>query len=229
MQFDKETIKDLEIFRSSEDGASIFDILDRTITTGGKYRLHDRFIQPLSDINQIQEIQDTVFFLSKHLEDWKYPFSNNMMKSLENYVSSNIEPVKVTTRFQVLLQGIHYYIIDRYTYHYLKESITEMVEYTSRFLKTFENFDTGNLPVLLRFILNEFKSFTGEPVFRILSEKTSRQRKLTFTEVYYFDGLLRSTHKDQLKKSSILLMKWTRYFRWQKQQQNLACVSLNST
>jgi DNA mismatch repair ATPase MutS len=122
------------------------------------------------------------------------------MKSLENYVSSNIEPIKGTSKLQVLLQGIRYFIIDRYTYHYLKESIIELVEYTNRFLRIFENFNAINLPALLSDILNEFKSFTGEPVFRILSEKTSRQRKLTFTEVYYFDGLLRSTHRDQLKK-----------------------------
>ncbi len=93
MLIDKLTLKDLEIFRHLEENLSLFDLLDRTITTGGKLNLEYRFKNPLSDVNQILKIQKTVSFLSQDQRKWKLPFSDRMMKSLENYITSNIDPV----------------------------------------------------------------------------------------------------------------------------------------
>lgn len=199
MQVDKQTYKDLEIFISPEEGKSIFDILDSTITTGGKYRLREKFLNPSSEIKQILSIQEVVSFLSVHLDVWKYPFTDERMKSLERYTSSNIDPIQGTKGFNVFLQSLHYYIIDRNTYSYLKESIFEVVDSIVKFINLFNISGTEKLPILLNDILVELKGLKGEPTFKLIFEKVLNKKKLSFTEVYYFDGLLRDVCKTKLK------------------------------
>jgi DNA mismatch repair ATPase MutS len=62
---DKQTIKDLEIFKPTKEGLSLFALLDKTNTSGGSYCLEKKFRNPLTSIAQIEQVQDTVEFLAK--------------------------------------------------------------------------------------------------------------------------------------------------------------------
>jgi DNA mismatch repair ATPase MutS len=84
MVVDKQTLKDLEIFKASEDGLSIFDLLDKTVTSGGKYILEQKFKKPLASIGQIMQVQDAIAYLSENNDNWMLPFSDSIIKSLEN-------------------------------------------------------------------------------------------------------------------------------------------------
>lgn len=201
MQIDKQTLKDLEIFKSSDGGMSLFEILDKTVTSGGRYRLREKFENPLNEIKQIKEVQETVSFLAGQLEKGTFPFSETMMKSLENYVSSNIDPIKPGSKTQTQLQSLGYYFTDRSIHSYLKESILEVAVCLNRLISTFQVTGIENLPALLRSIFNELKLLLDEPVFYIISEKALKNKRLSFTEVYYYDGLLRGKNKNRLKEA----------------------------
>jgi DNA mismatch repair ATPase MutS len=201
MQIDKQTLKDLEIFKTSDGGMSLFEILDKTVTSGGRYRLREKFENPLNDIKQIKEVQETVSLIAGQLERWTFPFSETMMKSLENYVSSNIDPIKPGSRAQLLFQSLGYYLTDKSIYSYLKESIIEVAVYLNQLTRTLQINSTSLNHGIIQFIINDVKSLFEEPVFRKLSEKTFANQNLSFTEVYYFDGLLRGKNKNRLKKT----------------------------
>jgi len=106
MLIDKLTLKDLEIFRPSEENLSLFDLLDRTVTAGGKFNLERRFRNPLPDLNQIRNVQQTVVSVSRDERKWKLPFSDRTMKSLEYYFSSNIDPVRSESELDILITEI---------------------------------------------------------------------------------------------------------------------------
>lgn len=39
-----QTLKDLEIFKTDENSDGLFGLIDKTLTTGGSYRLRQKFL-----------------------------------------------------------------------------------------------------------------------------------------------------------------------------------------
>jgi len=199
MLADKLTLKDLEIFRASDENISLFDLLDRTITAGGKFNLEHRFRNPLKDINQILTVQEAVLLISHDERRWKLPFSDRIMKSLENYISSNIDPVTGSAKLDICITGIKYFISERNIFYYLKESIVEVFEYVN-LLKTYLNIlSSEKQDGLIKIFEDRVHSFTDLTAFKEVSAIISSKRKLSFTDVFYYDGLLRSEFKNSLR------------------------------
>lgn len=61
---DRQTLRDLEIFECRDGRQSVFDLLDRTRTLGGRSRLRERFRAPLSDPAAIAAVQDALRFVA---------------------------------------------------------------------------------------------------------------------------------------------------------------------
>ena len=67
VRLDKFTIRNLELLSSmNEDGISLLDIIDKTITPMGARMLHRWLLFPLKDVRQIQERQDVVDHFFRH-------------------------------------------------------------------------------------------------------------------------------------------------------------------
>ena len=67
VRLDKFTIRNLELLSSmNEDGISLLDIIDKTITPMGARMLHRWLLFPLKDVHQIQERQDVVDHFFRH-------------------------------------------------------------------------------------------------------------------------------------------------------------------
>ena len=67
VRHDKFTIRNLELLHSmNEDGISLLDIIDKTITPMGARMLHRWLLFPLKDVRQIQERQDVVDHFFRH-------------------------------------------------------------------------------------------------------------------------------------------------------------------
>ena len=64
---DRFTIRNLELtHRQTEDSATLFDVIDRTITPMGGRKLHQWMAFPLKEVNQIRNRQTVVEYLFKH-------------------------------------------------------------------------------------------------------------------------------------------------------------------
>lgn len=201
MIIDYQTLNDLEIFRVAEDGASLFDTLDKTTTAGGKYLLRQKYQNPLSSKEQICATQQTVAFLSERLHQWQFPFSDSSLKSIDNYITSNINPVKPTTPLSLFLQGINCYFLDREAFRYLKESIVEIAGFTNHFVDFFESKNPVEFPKHLQNLFQNIKSIsTAKPIAQLTGIIQKRQR-LSFTSIFSFDYQLRVSHKNQLQQA----------------------------
>ena len=199
MLIDKLTLKDLEIFKPSEENLSLFDLLDRTITSGGRFNLEHKFNNPLTDINQIRTVQETVSFISQDERKWKLPFSDRMMKSLENYITCNIDPVRGARKLDIFITGIRYFIGERNIYYYLRESIVQVIEYINLLKKYLKQVNSEKQDALLKIFTDRVLSFADLTALKEVSDKISSQGKISFTDVFYYDGLFRSGLKRNLR------------------------------
>lgn len=63
---DRQTLRDLEIFECRDGRQSVFDLVDRTRTHGGRSRLKERFRTPLSAPDALTAMQDALRFITGH-------------------------------------------------------------------------------------------------------------------------------------------------------------------
>ncbi len=59
MRIDNQTFRDLEIFECHDGSRSVFDLLNKTRTSGGEAKLRALFRQPKSRARDIVETQTT--------------------------------------------------------------------------------------------------------------------------------------------------------------------------
>ena len=105
MKLDPQTLHDLEIFRSADDGQSLFDALDRTRTSGGRKELRQRFRSPLSDPQEIRDVQNAVRFLIDHSNAFLALREERLLSTAEEYLHSNYATASANGPLSRLLEG----------------------------------------------------------------------------------------------------------------------------
>ena len=83
LNVDRQTLTELEIFRDDTSGMNIFDLLDKTVTSGGRDNLKIFFQNPFITSNEITEIQDVIKSISLDIERYQIPFTKQMMDMVE--------------------------------------------------------------------------------------------------------------------------------------------------
>jgi len=147
MRIDSQTLSELDIINNQGIGLSIIDYVDKTITTGGKYHLRNYFLNPPDNLAMLIDQQQAIKYLAYHLNDFKLPFNNNKIKSLENYLSSNIDILENIN----VLEVTRFCLIDKPAYQYIKESIIEVIDFVKGFDQLLINISTENIPILNKF------------------------------------------------------------------------------
>jgi len=93
MRVDEQTLDDLDIFRRSGAIGGLFDHLDRTRTRGGREALRRRFRNPLADVRDIRNVQQSIQFITAHREHFGYLPGPQAVSELIRYVDSSSAPL----------------------------------------------------------------------------------------------------------------------------------------
>jgi DNA mismatch repair ATPase MutS len=194
MNVDKQTLKDLEIFKSENAESAIFDLIDETKTLGGKYRLREKFLHPPIGIEQTRIQQETICYLTENPDDFILPFNSHQIRSLEEYLSSNIEIVKNDSLFTCIM----FCLVDIQSFRYLKNYLTEVFRFLFDFNQFFkkgkvklpEILEKANFELSTLFINDKFKK----------ASKLFKDKRVLFPNVLRADRLFRTYLKSSLKK-----------------------------
>ena len=92
MEIDSTTLNDLSIFNNEEE-FSVFNKLNFCTTAGGKERLYDNYCTPLSTIEAIQGIQETVKKMLALQQYWPNQISNGTVLMIEKFFSATIDEI----------------------------------------------------------------------------------------------------------------------------------------
>ncbi|HEX9106740.1 MAG TPA: hypothetical protein VF832_05925, partial [Longimicrobiales bacterium] len=90
VRIDEQTTRDLEIFQAQGRGGSLFDMLDRTRTAGGRDALRARFRKPLRDARRIRSVQDSLRFIRAHRGVFERLPPATQLAEVTHYLSSNL-------------------------------------------------------------------------------------------------------------------------------------------
>lgn len=123
MLIDKQTLKDLDIFDSEQDHASIFQLIDRTRTTGGSNQLHYKMSNPPQSQEELLHQEQTIRFLMNHDVSDQLPFGDIELNALDDYFSSNIDTVDTTS----WLSSLQFVISDLSSYRFLRSNLPEAI------------------------------------------------------------------------------------------------------
>jgi DNA mismatch repair ATPase MutS len=191
MVIDKQTLKDLEIFKSDENAVTLFGFIDKTRTAGGSYCLRQKFLNPPGIFNELKKQQEAVHFFSEmgNSSNLELPFNSHQMKSLEEYISSNINVVENGN----LMTCAMFCFVDIEAYRYIKNSLKEIIDFVYTFHKTVDH--NGNrIPFLLRKINDDIINLINDPDFKE-AVRLKKNDKLLFFRVLQLDRIFRTRLK----------------------------------
>lgn len=195
MYIDKQTLSDLDIFKQGDTYLTVFDFIDRTQTSGGKYRLREKLLQPPEDIQKLKVQQEAVRFFACEGKGFVLPFSDRQIKSVERYISSNIDVVG-SDRF---FESLQFFINDIQAYREIKSSLKEVLAFIAAFQGSFSRFENSKLPLFLKIVANELLSLSVDKDFIHITHVFKKNNPYFF-DVLKCDRFIRTGLKANLKK-----------------------------
>ena len=164
MEIDKTTLNDLSIFNTEEE-FSIFNYLDQTLTINGKQQLKKNLSTPLTSIETITGIQDTLQLIIQMHDRWPKQISNGSIMVIEKFYDSNIDPIPAvasafTTYSYKMLHGPDFSLV--------KYCVSHCFDFIKGMKKLSKNYLTDDCPAPLKKILLEAKKITGHEAFKII-------------------------------------------------------------
>lgn len=195
MRIDKQTLRDLGIFTAEEDGFSVFELIDKTKTTGGKYRLRDMMLNPPDGLTKLKKQQDTLKYLAEKKQNLILPFSDFQMKSLETYLSTNIDIITNTG----FLQSIRFCLTDIQAFRYLKNSIFEAVNFIDGYYR-FLGETNKELPDILKKAYSSLESLQKDNDFLDVKLLLNKKNKAPFYKILHADRIIRTSLKKHIRQ-----------------------------
>ncbi len=199
LNVDRQTLTELEIFRDNTNGLSIFDLLDKTETTGGKDNLKIQFQNPFNSAADIIAMQNVLKAISSNIEQFQIPFTKEMMDKVEVYYFSKSDTVVSQNLIGRFIEGLFY----RIKFKDYKETAIVGTKYTLNFLielkKYFNRFEHNNLPALLQQLYIDVTTILSESDIKDACNVNNIQT-LGFIDLVTIDQLFRSAYKIKISR-----------------------------
>lgn len=191
---DRQTLTELELFRDNNNGMNIFELLDNTITDGGRDNFKIQFQSPYNTAKEIVETQAVLKLICQDIEKWKIPFTKQMMDQVEVYYFSKSETVVSENPIGRFFEGMFY----RFKFKDYKETATVGTKYTLLFvlelLKYLNKFDIDLLPSQLKELFSSAQKILMEKDIQKACE-VKEIETLSFIDLITIDQWFRSKYK----------------------------------
>ncbi len=197
LHIDRQSLLELEIISENERGLSLFDLLNKTQSTGGKDKLRKIFLNPTCDIETITERQKIVRFLSEKEKPWKFPLNEKIMDHVEYYYFLNIDPVVSRHKLINFIEGIRYRILYHSYVKTFKEGIKHLILYFQQLNDFVNRHHTEEMPDRLKTILAEIKQHLSLPFAKEIIQANPRTG-VSFMQIFHLDKSFRDTHKEEM-------------------------------
>ena len=192
MQADKTTINDLSIFHHDEE-QSVFHHLDFTTTIGGKDWLRHLLANPYSDLEKIQETQQTIQLIIKKAEQWPAAITNGTVMVVQKYYDSSIDDIPHDPN---TINSLYYKIVKSQDFSLIRFSVTHFIDFAIGLKNIIDCFDKEKNPKLLQTIIDRLKFLTDKPVIKTMMNWNKKQ-KLSIKNFLTFGHYLKYNFKDR--------------------------------
>jgi DNA mismatch repair protein MutS len=193
MEIDHTTLADLSI-SGSNDEFSLFNKLNFCQTSGGRDVLYKNFNTPLSTIQAITGIQQTIQFISKHLVHWPSQITNGSVMMIERFYHASIDEIPSNPSMVGVLS---YKIFSSEDFSFVKYSTEHAFDFIKGMQKLVAFFICDDTPKPLRILLNEVREAINNPAFDDISQNQS-SKKLSAINQLKLGNFLRYQFRQQM-------------------------------
>ncbi len=195
MEIDKTTLNDLSVFNSEEE-FSIFSKFNFCKTIGGKAKLHDNFNKPLSTIDEIKGIQQTLRFILQNQQHWPMQITNGTIMVVEKFYQSTVDaipnnPSSFTAHSYKLFHGPDF--------SFIKYSITHTFDFIKGIQLLVHHFLKEDTPSPLQTILQRTQHIINKEQF-IIVEKNNNAENLNAAQQLYLANFIRYHYKYNIEE-----------------------------
>lgn len=157
METDKTTLNDLSIFNAEED-FSVFNIINFTRTSNGKEQLKKNLRTPLSTIDAIEGVQQTVQLITSQLPMWPMQISNGTIMVVERFYETSIDPIPAHVSS---VGAMSYKLLHGPDYSLVKYSITHCFDLIKGMGLIVQNFLNDQSPLPIKNLLLQAQKIIG--------------------------------------------------------------------
>lgn len=197
MTIDYQTLSELEILRPEGMGMSVFEVIDRTMTAGGKDLLKSKFKHPLNDQTGIENIQNALKFILQNRKDFDLSGFVKIMDRVEKYYYSKLDPVVSSNKIAMWLEGFVYQVRSRKFKKTIQQGTGNALRLVQDIYELYALLRSKPLPVLLKTMLDELNTFFQLTPFQQLLAKGKKHR-FSLVDLYFYDKVFRETHKKEM-------------------------------
>ena len=159
MEIDNTTLADLSIFNMSDE-FSLFNKLNFCKTSGGKEVLYKNFSTPLSTIEGITGIQQSIQFIIHHIEHWPAQISNGTVMMIEKFYHASIDEIPANPSMAGVLS---YKLFSSGDFSFVKFSTEHAFDFIKGIQKLLQFFYTADSPNPLKKILSQANEIINKP------------------------------------------------------------------
>ncbi|HSL70942.1 MAG TPA: hypothetical protein VK864_11920 [Longimicrobiales bacterium] len=174
MLMDRQTYADLEVFEAEGDAPSLFDLLNRTRTTGGSKVLHRRMRRPWSNVDHIRTAQQSLRFIMERRALFDALPTESTISAIEQYLYSGLAMLAANNRFEAVLESIEIRIGESRDYW----RVLGGVRHIARVIRTLKQMvgrpELANAPGELSAFIEEIRSLVTRPAFAPLPSDEAR-------------------------------------------------------
>ncbi len=176
MQADKTTLSDLSIFHSEEE-QSVFNHINFTTTIGGKEWLRYLLSHPLNDLQKINETQQTLKLIIRHVANWPTIVTNGTVMVVEKFYDTPIEDIP---HHPNPVNANLYRFINPHDFSFIKYSVTHFIDFCIGFRQLLDVLDNDQeKPALLDHLLTQVKHLTNTPIIEKMMVWDKQQKPST--------------------------------------------------
>ncbi len=194
IHIDAQTFRELEIFEAQPGGTSLFHMLNRTCTSGGRARLHQHFLKPPSDPNEIAETQRAVRFVLEHTVTFASLPNEERLKEIDRYRRSSYVTSRHSNSVALRVESLWYKLRHDELFGALERGVTATLDFLHSTQELARGIQAMNPPPIITGIADKIAQATiGEPM--PWSRADPQKRALSADKVLLYDRVIR----DQLR------------------------------
>jgi DNA mismatch repair ATPase MutS len=167
METDKTTLYDLSILNADDD-FSVFEKVNCCRTSGGKERLMDNFLHPLTKLSEIQGIQQTLKIILQKQQYWPTQISNGSIMVIEKFYLTAFDDIPAQPGF---LSTYSYKILHAPDFSLVKYSVEHCFDFIKGMIQLVEHFNLPDAPEPMKKILVHAAKLLKREQFLIIEKK----------------------------------------------------------
>jgi DNA mismatch repair ATPase MutS len=193
MEIDSTTLTDLSIFNSGDE-FSLFSKLNFCQTSGGKDMLFKNFTTPLSSVETINGVQQTLQFIEQHIQYWPTQITNGSLMMIEKFYHATIDEIPVSPSSVGVLS---YKIFSKSDYSFIKFSTEHTFDFIKGMQQILHYFFKEDTPAPLKKLLHSISQAINRDEFKVVATH-QKSKELSVSSQLTLAHFLRYRFKQQM-------------------------------